>query len=75
MDYSFMPFWKNWLRQTIPHNQVLRLLEISFGTDYLLTQVANKFRVVGFGDNRVMAATAKEKSRRVGLQAELLQWE
>lgn len=32
------PFWKKWLKTTLPHIQGPRVLEVSFGTGYLLTQ-------------------------------------
>lgn len=35
-----LPVWKGWLVRAIPHIQDLRVLQVSFGTGYLLTQYA-----------------------------------
>lgn len=68
-----LPFWRTWLRQTIPHIRGPLVLEISFGTGYLLTRYAARFRSYGLDYNRVMAATAKKNLWRTGVFAHLQQ--
>ena len=68
-----VPFWKTWLRHTIPHIRGPRVLEVSFGTGYLLSQYAAKFKTYGLDYNRVMVATANKNLRQAGLSASLQQ--
>ena len=68
-----LPFWKTWLRQATPHIRGPRVLEISFGTGYLLTQYAAEFQTVGLDYNWQMAATASKNLRQAGLVADLQQ--
>jgi ubiquinone/menaquinone biosynthesis C-methylase UbiE len=69
----FLPVWQNWLKRTLPHIQGPRMLEVSFGTGYLLTQSANRFQVFGIDYNVAMAQTAKRNLQRRGLSAALQQ--
>jgi ubiquinone/menaquinone biosynthesis C-methylase UbiE len=68
-----LPVWKNWLKRTLPHIQGPHVLEVSFGTGYLLTQFADRFQAFGIDYNAAMAQTAKGKLQRRGLVAELQQ--
>ena len=68
-----LPVWKNWLKRTLPHIQGGRVLEVSFGTGYLLTQFAGRFRAFGIDYNATMARTAKQNLQRQGLTANLQQ--
>lgn len=68
-----LPVWKNWLKRTLPHIQGPRVLEASFGTGYLLTQYAGRFRAFGIDYNAVMAQIAKRNLHRKGLTACLQQ--
>lgn len=68
-----LPFWRTWLRQTIPYIDGPLVLEVSFGTGYLLTQYAARFRSYGLDYNRMMAATAKKNLWRAGVFAHLQQ--
>jgi ubiquinone/menaquinone biosynthesis C-methylase UbiE len=67
------PFWKRWLSTTLPHIRGPRVLEVSFGTGFLLTQYANKFVTCGLDYNRVMATLASKKARQEGLSVHLQQ--
>jgi ubiquinone/menaquinone biosynthesis C-methylase UbiE len=75
--YDFMvkvsPLWRNWLMYALPYLQGPRILEISFGTGYLLTQYAGSFEVYGIDYNRAMLKTASRNLERNGLQAALQQ--
>jgi ubiquinone/menaquinone biosynthesis C-methylase UbiE len=44
---KLLPFWKRWLRATLPHIQGPRVLEVSFGTGYLMMQYAADYEVFG----------------------------
>lgn len=68
-----LPVWKNWLKQALPHIQATRVLEVSFGTGYLLTQIADRFHAYGIDYNAAMTQTAKKNLRRRGLTADMQQ--
>jgi ubiquinone/menaquinone biosynthesis C-methylase UbiE len=68
-----LPFWKAWLRQAIPHIEGRRVLEVSFGTGYLLTQYAGKFETYGIDYNRTMVETARKNLTRMEITAQLQQ--
>lgn len=68
-----LPVWKNWLKQALPHIQGPRVLEVSFGTGYLLTQLADEFQVFGIDYNAAMTQTAKRNLQRTDLTASLQQ--
>jgi len=70
---KYLPTWRNWLNQALPHIQGSNVLEISFGTGHLLTQCANRFHVYGIDYNAAMTKTAKTNLEQKGLQAELQQ--
>ena len=38
-----LPLWKNWLKRAIPEIKGPRVLEVSFGTGYLMSRYADKF--------------------------------
>ncbi len=68
---KFLPFWRNWLNHVIPHLQGERVLEVSFGTGYLLTQYADHFMTCGIDLNRTLAQIAKGKVEVQGVKAHL----
>ena len=68
-----LPIWKTWLGHTIPYLRGPRVLEVSFGTGYLLTQYAARFKTYGLDYNRLMVTTAHKNLRRAGLSAHLQQ--
>jgi len=70
---KLLPVWKNWLKCTLPHIQGPRVLEVSFGTGYLLTQYADRFQTFGIDYNAAMIQTAKRNLQRRGLSAFLQQ--
>jgi ubiquinone/menaquinone biosynthesis C-methylase UbiE len=75
--YNFLvnslPIWKNWLKRALPHIQGPCVLEVSFGTGFLLTQYADRFQACGIDYNAAMAKTAKRNLRKIGLNADLQQ--
>lgn len=66
-----LPVWGNWIGTVIPWIQGPRVLEISFGTGYLLTQYAGQFEVYGIDYNQRMVYLAKDNLRQAGLKASL----
>lgn len=67
----YLPPWGTWLRQALPHIRGPRVLEISFGTGYLLTQYARRFETHGIDYNATMVRTARRNLRRTGTPAAL----
>jgi ubiquinone/menaquinone biosynthesis C-methylase UbiE len=68
-----LPVWKNWLKRALPYIRGPRVLEISFGTGYLLTQFADHFQVFGIDYNAAMIQTANRNLWKMGLSADLQQ--
>ena len=66
-----LPVWKTWLRCALPHIRGPCVLEISFGTGYLLTQYAHHFETHGIDYNETMVRTARQNLLRVGSVAYL----
>lgn len=67
------PLWKRWLRSALPELVGPRVLEISFGTGWLMTQYAGRFDVYGVDLNDRMVAVARRNLRQSGLSAGLQQ--
>ena len=66
------PTWKRWLRHALPHIQGPRVLEVSFGTGYLLSQYAGAFETHGIDYNRKMVTVARKNLARVQRSAALV---
>ncbi len=66
-----LPFWRNWLNHAIPHLQGERVLEVSFGSGYLLTQYADRFVTFGIDLNTPLAQIAKGNVAAQGVHADL----
>jgi SAM-dependent methyltransferase len=66
-----LPVWRTWLRKALPHIEGPQVLEVSFGTGWLLTQYAGEVEAHGVDLNRRMVAIAKRNLRRAGLDAKL----
>jgi ubiquinone/menaquinone biosynthesis C-methylase UbiE len=68
-----LPVWKTWLRHALPHIEGPRVLEVSFGTGFLLTQYADRFETEGIDYNEKMVAVARRNLDREGIHANLQQ--
>ena len=68
-----LPVWKTWLMRALPHIRGRRVLEVSFGTGYLMTKYAGLFDVHGIELNARMLSVAANNLRRVRLSANLQQ--
>lgn len=63
----WLPLWRNWISQALPHIQGPDVLEISFGTGYLLTQYAGKYRTCGIDYNWELCRLAQKNLGKTGL--------
>lgn len=65
--YDFLvkatPIWKNWISQVIPHITGTRVLEVSFGTGYLLEQYVGQFETCGIEFNSKMIRITQKNLR------------
>ncbi len=68
-----VPVWRKWLKAVLPYLQGPRVLEVSFGTGYLMTQYAERFTAYGVDYNLHMVQTARRNLMRQGLTAHLQQ--
>jgi len=74
-DWSvkLLPVWKTWLKKALPHIKGSRILEISFGTGYLMTRYAGDFDTFGLDYNHKMIHTAAKNLLKQKLRATLVQ--
>ncbi len=70
---KLFPVWKTWIKTVVPYIEGTRVLEVSFGTGYLLLQYANDYEVHGIDINENMIEMAKESLSKKGIKASL-QW-
>ena len=73
LGVKILPMWKTWLKRALPHIQGRRVLEVSFGTGYLLMQYASRFETHGVDINARMLAVAKRNLEKRGMCADLKQ--
>ena len=66
-----VPIWRNWIMTVMPWIQGPRVLEVSFGTGFLLTQYADQFTTYGIDYNHNLALVARSNLRKVGMAANL----
>ena len=71
--FKIFPIWKHWISRTLPHIEGRQVLEVSFGTGYLLTRFANQFETYGVDLNERMVNIARKNLKKRGLSAELYQ--
>jgi ubiquinone/menaquinone biosynthesis C-methylase UbiE len=67
-----IPLWKMWLNHALPHIQGPRVLEVSFGTGYLLTQYAGKFETYGLDYNIDLIDVARKNLTKKGLPVRIV---
>jgi ubiquinone/menaquinone biosynthesis C-methylase UbiE len=70
---KYFPIWKTWITRAIPHIRGPRVLEVSFGTGYLLTRYADKFETHGIDYNEKMLSIAKKNLENQSIKANLVQ--
>lgn len=65
----WLPLWRHWISQALPYIYGPQVLEISFGTGYLLTQYADKYQTYGVDYNWELSCLAQQKLQEIGAQA------
>lgn len=68
---KFLPTWRRWLIQAIPHIEGPRVLEVSPGTGWLLTQYADRFETHAIDLNRDLVEIARANLRKAGIEADV----
>jgi ubiquinone/menaquinone biosynthesis C-methylase UbiE len=66
-----LPFWRKWLNSTLPNIKGNRVLELSFGTGYLLTKLADNYETYGLDLNDKMIRVAQKNLDKKHLFAKL----
>jgi len=69
---KWFPLWRNWITQALPHIRGPRVLEVSFGTGYLLTQYADSYTTHGIDYNQALIEIASINLSEAGMSASLL---
>lgn len=70
---KIMPFWKRWIKSTLPHIQGPRVLEVSFGTGYLLMQFVDQYETYGIDYNQRFVDMLQERLAERGKSADIRQ--
>jgi ubiquinone/menaquinone biosynthesis C-methylase UbiE len=65
------PIWRNWLDHVLPFIRGPRVLEVSFGTGYLLTRYAGNFETYAVDLNPDLARIARRNLLQANLSAHL----
>ena len=68
-----LPAWRRWIGSALPHIKGPRVLEVSFGTGYLLSKYVDRFETYGIDYNREMVQTARGNLAKTGLGFPLIQ--
>lgn len=68
---KYFPPWRRWLDITLPWIQGPKVLEVSFGTGYLLTKLAGQFDTHGIDLNQELTAIARSNLLGMNLDAHL----
>lgn len=70
---AVFPLWRKWLKSVLMHIEGQKLLEVSFGTGYLLTQYPKNIELFGIDYNKDMVKWADAKLKRIGREAKIIQ--
>jgi len=67
-----IPLWKKWIKEVIPHIEGKRILEVSFGNGYLMTQYAkDDYDIYGIDYNEEMLGITSRKMLVRNIDAQL----
>lgn len=69
----WLPIWRRWISEVIPEISGSAILEVSFGTGYLMTRYADRYYTCGIDYNWAMVYTAKRNLLRSGVRANIQQ--
>ena len=71
---TIFPLWKKWIKKIIPHIKGNRILEVSFGSGYLMTQYASdNYEIYGIDYNEKMVEITANKMKKINIEAQLTQ--
>lgn len=70
---TIIPAWKRWIRSVLSYISGPDVLEVSFGSGYLLSKYAGKYKCSGIDFNSEMIRVTGKKLKKHKLSAELLQ--
>jgi ubiquinone/menaquinone biosynthesis C-methylase UbiE len=70
---KLFPVWRHWLTRALPHIRGPRVLEVSFGTGWLLTRYATDYDTHGVDLNERLVKIARGNLKRAGVAAQLRQ--
>ena len=70
-DFVMTPLWKVWLKKVIPFIEGPKVLEVSFGTGYLMLQYAEHFETYGIDFNTEMIQITTRKLEKKSLAASI----
>jgi ubiquinone/menaquinone biosynthesis C-methylase UbiE len=68
---KFFPVWRNWLDNSLAWIQGPKVLEVSFGTGYLLTRYAGQFETYGIDLNQNLARVTRDNLQHSELTAHI----
>jgi ubiquinone/menaquinone biosynthesis C-methylase UbiE len=68
-----LPVWRNWISTAIPHIVGPNVLEVSFGTGYLISQYADRFNTFGIDYNWELTCIAQQNLKAASTHAYLQQ--
>ena len=69
---TVFPLWKKWIKEIIPHIKGKKILEVSFGNGYLMTQYArDDLNIYGIDYNEKMLEIASNKMLSKRISAKL----
>jgi len=69
---SIFPLWKKWIKKVIPHIQGKKILEVSFGSGYLMTRYASQeYEIYGIDYNEKMVEITKKKMEKMDVNTNL----
>ena len=68
------PLWKKWIKKVIPHIKGEKVLEVSFGSGYLMTKYASRqLDIYGIDYNEKMLKITSNKMLKINIKANLSQ--
>lgn len=69
---TVFPLWKNWIKKVIPYIEGKKILEVSFGSGYLMSQYAkDDLDIYGIDYNEKMLELTSKKMRSKNIDAKL----
>ena len=70
-DFAMTPLWRVWLKKVLPFIEGAKVLEVSFGTGFLMTQYAEHFDTYGIDFSNAMIQITKRKLEKKNLSASI----